>query len=104
MSRDHKDVTILHHVAGQGGKYVAQIEGDSRHAMLEWEPADGPAGEVRIATHTIVPEDWRGRGIASLLVDRMVADARRDGFRIVPRCSYVAAKFAEHPEWEELRG
>lgn len=94
-------VTIRHHVIGQGGKYVAQLEGNTHHGMLEWEPADEDG--VRVATHTVVPKEIGGRGIAGMLVERLIADARRDGFRIVPRCSYVAAKFAENPAWEDLR-
>ncbi|UIP07418.1 N-acetyltransferase [Erythrobacter sp. SDW2] len=103
MSDSPDEVTILHHVVGQGGKYVAQIEGSPHHGMLEWEPSDEHGDEVRIATHTVVPKAIGGRGIAALLVERFVADARRLGFRIVPRCSYVAQKFEEHPDWADLR-
>jgi uncharacterized protein len=95
-------ITIRHHVVGQGGKYVAQIEGETHHGMLEWEPGE-TEDDVRVVTHTVVPQAIGGRGIAALLVERLIEDAREKGFKIVPRCSYVAAKFAEHPEWEELR-
>ena len=37
------------------------------------------------------------------LVDEMIADARENGFRIVPECSYVVAAFARHPEWADLK-
>jgi hypothetical protein len=37
------------------------------------------------------------------LVDAMVADAREQGFKVGPACSYVAAKFDQHPEWADLR-
>ena len=33
----------------------------------------------------------------------MVADAERIGFLIRPDCSYVAAKFAENPDWASLK-
>jgi predicted GNAT family acetyltransferase len=32
----------------------------------------------------------------------MVADARAQGFTIVPQCPYVAAQFRKHPEWADL--
>ena len=38
------------------------------------------------------------------LVEALVADAREQGFKIVPACSYVAAKFDENPGWSDLRG
>lgn len=108
MSDIAEQTTITHHAQGQGGKYVAKIEGESTTGYLEWEPRGGAPGEnvsddVRIATHTVVPPAIGNRGIAAMLVDRFVSDAREKGFRIDPRCSYVAAKFKRNPEWEDLR-
>lgn len=101
--------SITHHVLGQGGKYVAHLEGESAQGTLEWEPARGKgereqdAREVRVATHTIVPREIGGRGVAARLVEHFVADAREQGFLIRPDCSYVEAKFDEHPDWKDLR-
>ena len=93
-------VTITHEVRGEGGTYVAEVAGESVTVYLECEPQ----GEgVRVATHTVVPRAIGGRGIAGLLVERLIADAREHGFRIVPQCSYVARKFADNPDWAELR-
>ncbi len=103
MSEQVLDVTITHHVQGQGGKYVAQVDGSDHTGYLEWEPQDGPAGNVRVATHTVVPRAVGGRGVAAQLFERLVADARRQGFTIVPQCSYVAKKFEQNPEWSDLR-
>ena len=109
MSSDRADVTINHHVQGQGGKYVAQVAGAEESGYLEWEPRpgiaadDGSEQEVRVATHTIVPKPIGGRGVAAQLVERLVADAREKGFKIVPQCSYVADKFSENPEWSDLK-
>ena len=58
---------------------------------------------VRVAEHTLVPPEIGGRGIAARLVEAMIADARANGFRINPECSYVAAAFQKHPEWADLR-
>jgi len=55
-------------------------------------------GERMIFTHTGVPAELRGRGIASHLVRTAVDYARREGKTIVPRCSYVAAWLERHPE------
>jgi predicted GNAT family acetyltransferase len=51
----------------------------------------------------VVPKAIGGRGIAALLVDRLIADAREQGFRIEPQCWYVAKKFDANPDWTELR-
>ncbi|ALG59851.1 GNAT family N-acetyltransferase [Citromicrobium bathyomarinum] len=95
--------TITHHVVGQGGKYIAHLEGEDAKGTLEWEPGDEVDGkEVRIATHTLVPEAIGGRGVAAELVERLVADARKQDFLIRPDCSYVAKKFEEN-DWDAVR-
>ncbi len=60
-------------------------------------------GDARVAEHTLVPSEIGGRGVAGALVDALVADAREHGFKIVPACSYVERKFAENPDWSDLR-
>ncbi len=102
MSTTSPDLTITHHEQGQGGKYVAQPANSEHSGHLTWEPA-GADHDVRIATHTVVPPAIGGRGIAARLVERLVSDAREQGFTIVPRCSYVAAKFDDNPDWADLR-
>lgn len=52
--------------------------------------------------HTGVPSEFGGRGIAALLVNRAIADAQSEGFKITPVCSYVVAQFKRHPEWAVL--
>jgi predicted GNAT family acetyltransferase len=80
------------------GAYRADLPGIPRPAELTWQ-AMGP---LRIADHTFVPPEMRGQGVAQVLVEALVADAREQGFRIVPQCSYVAALFRRHPEWSDL--
>lgn len=81
------------------GRYTAPVPGSSREAELTWL-ANGP---VRIANHTFVPPEARGKGIAQALVEALVEDARAQGFTIDPACSYVEAQFRRHPEWAALR-
>ena len=81
------------------GAYRADVPGSDRQAVLTWA-ARGP---LRIADHTWVPPEARGKGIAAALVEALVADAREQNFKIVPQCSYVEAAFRRHPEWADLR-
>lgn len=81
------------------GSYRAELPGAGRPAELTWQ-ARGP---LRIADHTFVPPEMRGRGVAMQLVEALVADARAQGFTIVPQCSYVEAAFRRHPEWADVR-
>ena len=80
------------------GAYRAELPAAGRPAELTWH-AMGP---LRIADHTFVPPEMRGQGVAQVLVEALVADARALGFKIVPQCSYVEAQFRRHPEWADL--
>lgn len=82
-----------------GGRYEAHITGHDEAGELTYTNA-GP-GRIS-ADHTGVPDALRGQGIAQALVERLVQDAREQGFRIVPRCPFVRAQLRRHPEWVDL--
>jgi len=92
------DVTITSHDHGSHGEYHAAVAGSSTIGRLTWTQH----GKVRAAEHTLVPPEIGGRGVAGKLVEALIADARVQGFRIDPQCSYVAAQFKRHPEWADL--
>ena len=94
------EVTISHDDRGDSGRYVATVAGSDHTGHLDWV-AQGEG--VRVATHTIVPPPIGGRGVAAKLVEALVADARAQGFRIVPACSYVDVMFRRRKEWADLR-
>jgi predicted GNAT family acetyltransferase len=91
-------VTITRHDRGTSGEYVAHVEGSHTLGRLTWFEQDG----VKVADHTLVPPEIGGRGVAAELVKALVADARAEGFKIQPQCSYVVAAFKRHPEWADL--
>ena len=84
---------------GKQGEYRVTLEGASQSATLGWRDEDG----VRHAEHTFVPPDYRGKGVAGRLVEALVEDARTQGFKIAPDCSYVANWFTQHPDAADLR-
>lgn len=55
-----------------------------------------------IADHTGVPGGFRGEGAGRALVERLVADARAEGVRIIPLCPFVNALRRRHPEWSDV--
>lgn len=87
---------------GRAGEYLARLPGSSDVARLTWIERGSGEPPVRVIEHTLVPRAFEGRGIAAQLVDALIADARTQGFRVVPQCSYVAAQFRRHPEWADL--
>jgi predicted GNAT family acetyltransferase len=58
-------------------------------------------GEM-IMTHTFVPPELRGRGIAEKLVRAALEHARDEKVRVVPACSYVGTYIQRHPEFQAL--
>ena len=92
------EIEITRHGTQQAGEYHAHVAGSAAIGRLTWVQH----GQVRAAEHTLVPPEIGGRGIAALLVDALIADARADGFKIDPVCSYVAAQFKRHPDWADL--
>jgi predicted GNAT family acetyltransferase len=95
-----ENITITSQDHSSHGEYHAHITGSDLIGRLTWVTRKG----ARVAEHTLVPPELGGRGIAGKLVEALIADAREQGFKVVPECSYVAAAFAKHPEWAELRG
>jgi predicted GNAT family acetyltransferase len=93
------EITITRHDADASGEYQAEVAGSEHIGRLTWLTR----GDVRIATHTLVPPEIGGRGVAARLVEAMIADAREQGFQIDPQCSYVEAAFRRHPQWADLR-
>ena len=94
------ELNITREMDARRGRYVAKIAGSDAEAELTFRREDP---DVLVADHTGTPVALRGRGIATRLVERMVADARREGFRIRPVCPFVVALFSQHPDWSDLQ-
>ena len=78
------------------GRYVIRLNGEE--AELTYSVT---TPTLVIADHTGVPDSFRGTGAGLALVTRMVEDARREGFRIMPLCPFVNAQRKRHPEWAD---
>lgn len=79
------------------GKFL--LTKDGQQAALEYRQHDGRM----IVTHTFVPDALRNRGLASELVIAALDQARAEGLKVVPVCSYTADFLQRHPEYADLR-
>ena len=52
--------------------------------------------------HTYVPEALRGKGVAAMVVRAALDEARRQQWKVVPLCSYVAAFIRRNPAYADL--
>lgn len=93
------EFTVEREDTRHGGRYFVRLD-DGSEAEMTYRRID-PV--TIVADHTGVPPQHRAKGIALELVETAIADARRDGFRIVPQCSYVEAQFRRHPDWADLQ-
>lgn len=75
-----------------------ELEIDGQMAVAYYKLAPG----VITLTHTETPMALRGRGIASQLVHGVLETARSQGLKVVPRCPFVSAYIAKHPEFGDL--
>lgn len=93
------DIEITRTESWLRGRYVARVAGKDATGELTYRKLGVNA---IVAEHTGVPQALRGNGIATALVERLVDDAQKDGFKIVPKCPFVKALFDKHPEWAPL--
>jgi predicted GNAT family acetyltransferase len=94
-------IRIKHDQSASGGRYEARVEGKDGTGELTYRrrsPATVTADSTR------VDDSLRGTGVGKALIERLVADARADGFRIVPMCSFVKAVFERRPDWSDVKG
>ncbi len=89
-------VTVRHNMAAS--RYELLVDGHLSICEYVLE------GKRMIFTHTLVPPELRGRGIAEKLVRAALADARAQGRTVVPACSYVAKFIERHEEYRDLLG
>lgn len=87
---------IRKEVDGSKGRYV--LVQDGAEAELTFSVA---SPTLVIADHTGVPDSLRGTGVGIMLVEKLVEDARADGYKIVPLCPFVNRQRAKHPDWAD---
>ena len=78
------------------GRFSTQVDGLSCEAS--YRLVDSGAGPVMHLLHTGVPPALAGQGIAARLVAAALAEARSQGWRVRPVCSYVQVYMRRHPE------
>ncbi len=87
-------IQVRHNAAAS--RYEALVDGHL--SVCDYELADGRMS----FTHTMVPPELRGRGVAEQLVRAALADARAAGRKVVPACSYVAKFIERNKEYQDL--
>ncbi|HEY6254919.1 MAG TPA: GNAT family N-acetyltransferase [Xanthobacteraceae bacterium] len=77
-------------------RFELDLNGQTAAAYYQLRPG------VITFTHTEVPTELSGHGIGSKLVRGALEAARAQGLKVVPKCPFVAAHMAKHPEFNDL--
>ena len=81
-------ITISYIDESHKGRYEAVVEGVPDAAELTLSKL---SEQTIIVDHTGVPDALRGKGLARALAERVIADARAKGQKIVPLCPFLRA-------------
>ena len=80
-------------------RYRLAIDGSDEAALAYYRIDDD--GD-RVLTHTEVPYEFSGQGLASKLARAVFDDARTGGFKLVLKCPFMAAWFAKHSDYADV--
>jgi predicted GNAT family acetyltransferase len=92
-------------------RYIARMPVHDNTALSRFELDGGGAtafvnyridGGVIAFLHTETPPQARGQGLASQLTAGALQIARDRGLKVIPRCAFVRAYIAKHPEFRDL--
>ncbi|MFN8478879.1 MAG: GNAT family N-acetyltransferase [Kouleothrix sp.] len=89
-----QDVDVIHNAAAS--RFEATIDG--LVSVAEYRRS----GAQMIFTHTEVPPQLQGRGIAAELAHAALEYASAEQLQVVPLCWYIAQYIHRHPEYAAL--
>ena len=85
---------IDHDVSG----HCFELKLEGHRCVLDYLLQD----RVMTITHTGVPSELGGRGLAAEITKFALDYAQSHAWQVIPQCSYVAAYIKKHPEYETL--
>ncbi len=86
------EVQLILNEKGEGKFYI--MDGDEQIA----EMVVALDKDILTVHHTEVLEKAEGKGYAKKLLAAMADHARKNSFKVIPRCTYVHAQFKRRPD------
>jgi predicted GNAT family acetyltransferase len=77
-------------------RYELEVDGHVAFIQYGLEPG------IVTLIHTEVSAELGGRGVGTALVRGALEDVRRQGLKMVVRCSFIRAFMAKRPEFNDL--
>lgn len=85
---------VIHNEAKS--RFETEVEG--RTALVDYRRRDN----VYVVTHTEVPTELEGRGIAAALTKALLEYVRENELKVRPVCSYTKAYLQKHTEYSDI--
>lgn len=89
---------IKHESDGSRGAFFVE---ENRQRLAEMTYVSSGTSPL-VIEHTIVSPALKGRGVGKQLVAAGVEFARRNGFTILPLCSFAKAEFDKSPAYTDV--
>jgi predicted GNAT family acetyltransferase len=77
-------------------RFEAEVE--NKLALIEYIRAE----DKMYLTHTEVPSELEGKGIASSMAKQVLQQIKDEDLKLVPLCPFIASYVKRHPEWKEI--
>ena len=88
------EYNIIHNE--EKSRFETEVEG--LLSLVDYRKRDN----VFLVTHTEVPPQLEGRGIAGALTKTLLDYIRDNGYKVHPICPYTKAYIQRHPEYEDI--
>ena len=98
MSSSAQPNAAMPEVVDNTAAHQFEIKLDSQIAFAEYRLVHGAI----ILPHTVVPEAFEGKGIASRLARHAMQYARDHDLKVIPLCAFMGAYMTKHPETHDL--
>lgn len=90
---------MMEYLEGENRFYVPSAQGEQDIAEMTFQRQ---GDNLAIIDHTYVNINYRGQGIADRLFDLVVDKMRKEGRKIVPRCSFAQKQFDRKPSCQDI--
>ncbi len=78
-------------------RYALVLDGETA-GFIEYRLS----GDRIVFVHTVVADEYEGRGLGSKLASGALDDVRARGLRVVPQCPFIAAHVESHTHYADL--
>lgn len=69
---------------------------DGKTAYVQYKMIEGGVSYLS----TVVPPEFRGKGVAGILVKHVLDDAAANNLKVEPICPYIKSYIDKHPEYQ----